>query len=87
MEQRYQRLCAERDELYDKFTQGTISACFIFELGIIFAWLAALHSVKQKSGFKHLLLEKKLAAAAEEAERQSLALAEVNRTGSFDINV
>jgi hypothetical protein len=38
---------------------------------------AALHDAKQKSGFRGLLLERKLGAAAEEVERQSVTLAEV----------
>lgn len=38
---------------------------------------AALHEVKQKAGFKTLVLEHKLSAAANEVERESLTLNEV----------
>ena len=38
---------------------------------------AAVHEIQQKAGFKQLLLEQKLAAAAEEGERAQMTLAEV----------
>lgn len=45
---------------------------------------AALHAVKQKAGFRGLLLESQLAAAAEEVERQSITLAEVLLAANLD---
>jgi hypothetical protein len=45
---------------------------------------AALHDVKQKTGFKHLLLEKRLAAAADEVERQTVTLSEVLAAARLD---
>lgn len=58
LDQRFQRLSGERDELYSKFT-------------------AALHEVKQKAGFKQLLLEERVAAASTQAERAGIMLSEV----------
>jgi growth arrest-specific protein 8 len=57
LQQRFERLGAERDALAERFT-------------------AAVHEVAQKGGFKQLLLETRLAAAAEEAERTELLLGE-----------
>jgi len=65
LEQRYARLTAERDALYEKFQ-------------------LALHDVKQKTGFRHLLLEKRLAAAADEVERHTVALTEVLSAARLD---
>jgi hypothetical protein len=58
LEQRFERLKAERDALAAKFSE-------------------AVHEIQQKAGFRALLLEQKLAAAAEEGERAQLLLAEV----------
>lgn len=46
--------------------------------------IAALHDVKQKTGFKHLLLEKRLATAADEVERQTVTLSEVLAAARLD---
>lgn len=48
---------------------------------------AALHDVKQKSGFRSLLLEKRLGAAATEVERQSVMLSEVLVAARLDPRV
>lgn len=45
---------------------------------------AALHDVKQKTGFRHLLLERRLAAATEEVERQTIALSEMLKAANLD---
>lgn len=45
---------------------------------------AALHEVKQKAGFKTLVLEHKLSAAAEEVERESLKLNGVLKAANLD---
>jgi len=65
VEQRYMRLAAERDALFERFQ-------------------AALHDVKQKTGFKTLLLEKRITATAAEAERTTIALSEVLAAAHLD---
>jgi len=47
----------------------------------------ALHDVRQKSGFRSLLLEKRLAAAATEVERQTVTLSEVLVAARLDPRV
>lgn len=65
VEQRYLRLAAERDALFERFQ-------------------AALHDVKQKTGFKTLLLEKRITATAAESERTTIALSEVLAAAHLD---
>lgn len=48
---------------------------------------AALHDVKQKTGFRNMLLEQKVSAAAEEVERQSLTLSELLASANLDPRV
>lgn len=65
LEQRHGRICAERDELYERFQ-------------------SAMQDVQQKAGFRTLLLERRLAGAAEEVERASVTLAEVLGGANLD---
>ncbi|XP_063802001.1 dynein regulatory complex subunit 4 [Pseudophryne corroboree] len=65
LEQRFQKVQDERDELYKKFT-------------------AAIQEVQQKSGFKNLLLEKKLRALAEHLEKKEAQLNEVLAASNLD---
>ncbi|KAG7470664.1 hypothetical protein MATL_G00116200 [Megalops atlanticus] len=65
LEQRFQKVQDERDELYEKFTQ-------------------AILEVQQKSGFKNLLLEKKLSALNEVLERKEVQLNEVISASNLD---
>lgn len=51
LEQRFEQVRKECDELYGKFVK-------------------AIHEVQQKSGFKNLLLEKKLTALADAIEKK-----------------
>ncbi|KAM4612469.1 dynein regulatory complex subunit 4 [Discoglossus pictus] len=65
LEQRFEKVQGERDELYRKFT-------------------AAIHEVQQKSGFKNLLLERKLLALGETLEKKEAQLNEVLAASNLD---
>lgn len=65
LEQRFQKIQSERDELYDKF-QSTV------------------YEVQQKTGFKNLLLEKKLGTIHEKLERTEAQLGEVLAASNLD---
>ncbi|KAM4722416.1 dynein regulatory complex subunit 4 [Rhinophrynus dorsalis] len=65
LEQRFQKVQGERDELYRKFT-------------------AAIQEVQQKSGFKNLLLERKLLALGETLEKKEAQLNEVLAASNLD---
>ncbi|XP_023646085.1 dynein regulatory complex subunit 4 isoform X1 [Paramormyrops kingsleyae] len=65
LEQRFGKVQAERDELYQKFTK-------------------AIQEVQQKSGFKNLLLEKKLEALADTLEKKEVQLNEVLSASNLD---
>ncbi|XP_075045183.1 dynein regulatory complex subunit 4 [Mixophyes fleayi] len=65
LEQRFQKVQDERDELYRKFT-------------------AAIQEVQQKSGFKNLLLERKLQALGEVLEKKEAQLNEVLAASNLD---
>ncbi|NWU91281.1 DRC4 protein, partial [Upupa epops] len=58
LEQRFIKVQAERDELYQKFTK-------------------AIHEVQQKTGFKNLLLERKLKGLLDVLEKKEVELSEV----------
>jgi septal ring factor EnvC (AmiA/AmiB activator) len=58
LEQRFGKVQAERDELYDKFVK-------------------TIYDVQQKSGFKNLVLEKKLGALEDQLEKKEAQLNEV----------
>ncbi|KAM5137803.1 dynein regulatory complex subunit 4 isoform 2-T2 [Mantella aurantiaca] len=65
LEQRFQKVQVERDELYRKFT-------------------AAIQEVQQKSGFKNLLLERKLQALGDTLEKKEAQLNEVLAASNLD---
>jgi len=65
LEQRYQGVEAERDELYNKFVK-------------------TIHEVQQKTGFKNLLLEKKLGALLDQLEKKEAQLNEVLAASNLD---
>lgn len=65
LEQRFQKVQVERDELYSKFT-------------------AAIQEVQQKSGFKNLLLERKLQALGDTLEKKDAQLNEVLAASNLD---
>ncbi|NXW48394.1 DRC4 protein, partial [Nyctiprogne leucopyga] len=58
LEQRFSKVQAERDELYQKFTK-------------------AINEVQQKTGFKNLLLERKLKGLLSVLEKKEMELSEV----------
>ncbi|NXJ86814.1 DRC4 protein, partial [Trogon melanurus] len=58
LEQRFGKVQAERDELYEKFTK-------------------AINEVQQKTGFKNLLLERKLKGLLDVLEKKEVELSEV----------
>lgn len=58
LEQRFSKVQAERDELYQKFTK-------------------AINEVQQKTGFKNLLLERKLKGLLDVLEKKEVELSEV----------
>eukprot|EP00736_Rhodelphis_marinus_P010730 Rmarinus@m.7847 len=68
LEQRFEQLQKERDELYEKFE-------------------ATVYDVQQKSGFKNLLLEKKLDAATTQLEKKDAQLNEVLAASNLDPSV
>nr|XP_006641204.2 PREDICTED: growth arrest-specific protein 8 isoform X1 [Lepisosteus oculatus] len=65
LEQRFSKVQAERDELYQKFVK-------------------AIQEVQQKSGFKNLLLERKLSALTETLEKKEAQLNEVLSASNLD---
>ncbi|NXU81561.1 DRC4 protein, partial [Oreotrochilus melanogaster] len=65
VEQRFRKVQAERDELYQKFTK-------------------AIHEVQQKTGFKNLLLERKLKGLLEVLEKKEVELNEVLAASNLD---
>ncbi|KAM9374112.1 dynein regulatory complex subunit 4 [Phaethornis superciliosus] len=65
VEQRFRKVQAERDELYQKFTK-------------------AIHEVQQKTGFKNLLLERKLKGLLEVLEKKEVELSEVLAASNLD---
>ncbi|KAM9302437.1 dynein regulatory complex subunit 4 [Gastrophryne carolinensis] len=65
LEQRFQKVQAERDELYKKFT-------------------SAIQEVQQKTGFKNLLLERKLQALGDVLEKKEAQLNEVLAASNLD---
>ncbi|NWI65392.1 DRC4 protein, partial [Todus mexicanus] len=65
LEQRFSKVQAERDELYQKFTK-------------------AINEVQQKTGFKNLLLERKLKGLLEVLEKKEVELCEVFATSNLD---
>ncbi|XP_050778250.1 dynein regulatory complex subunit 4 isoform X1 [Gopherus flavomarginatus] len=65
LEQRFSKVQAERDELYQKFTK-------------------AIHEVQQKTGFKNLLLERKLNALSNILEKKEVQLNEVLSASNLD---
>ncbi|NXW70455.1 DRC4 protein, partial [Hirundo rustica] len=65
LEQRFGKVQAERDELYQKFTK-------------------AINEVQQKTGFKNLLLERKLKGLLNLLEKKEVELSEVVASSSLD---
>ncbi|XP_075795940.1 dynein regulatory complex subunit 4 [Pelodiscus sinensis] len=65
LEQRFIKVQAERDELYQKFTK-------------------AISEVQQKTGFKNLLLERKLKALSNIVEKKEVQLNEVLSASNLD---
>ncbi|NXG79089.1 DRC4 protein, partial [Baryphthengus martii] len=65
LEQRFSKVQAERDELYQKFTK-------------------AITEVQQKTGFKNLLLERKLKGLLDVLEKKEVELSEVFATSNLD---
>lgn len=65
LDQRFAKVQAERDELYDKFVK-------------------TIYDVQQKSGFKNLVLEKKLGALEDQLEKKEAQLNEVLRASNLD---
>ncbi|NXP48617.1 DRC4 protein, partial [Heliornis fulica] len=65
LEQRFSKVQAERDELYQKFTK-------------------AIQEVQQKTGFKNLLLERKLKALLSVMEKKEVELSEVFAASNLD---
>ncbi|XP_066570193.1 dynein regulatory complex subunit 4 [Amia ocellicauda] len=65
LEQRFEKVQSERDELYRKFVK-------------------AIQEVQQKSGFKNLLLEKKLSALTDTLEKKEAQLNEVLSASNLD---
>ncbi|KAM6118005.1 dynein regulatory complex subunit 4 [Pterocles gutturalis] len=65
LEQRFSKVQAERDELYQKFTR-------------------AIQEVQQKTGFKNLLLERKLQGLRSALEKKETELGEVLAASSLD---
>uniref|UniRef100_A0A8C2TT41 Dynein regulatory complex subunit 4 n=1 Tax=Coturnix japonica TaxID=93934 RepID=A0A8C2TT41_COTJA len=65
LEQRFSKVQAERDELYQKFTK-------------------AIHEVQQKTGFKNLLLERKLKGLLDVLEKKEVELSEVFAASKLD---
>ncbi|XP_065601406.1 dynein regulatory complex subunit 4 isoform X5 [Cyrtonyx montezumae] len=65
LEQRFSKVQAERDELYQKFTK-------------------AINEVQQKTGFKNLLLERKLKGLLDVLEKKEVELSEVFAASSLD---
>merc|ERR1712070_369951 len=65
LEQRFQAVEKERDELYDQFE-------------------STIYEVQQKSGFKNILLEKKLEATNEALEKKEAQLSEVLAASNLD---
>ncbi|KAM9625797.1 dynein regulatory complex subunit 4 isoform 4-T4 [Morphnus guianensis] len=65
LEQRFSKVQAERDELYQKFTK-------------------AINEVQQKTGFKNLLLERKLKGLLSVLEKKEVELSEVFAASSLD---
>ncbi|NXT28656.1 DRC4 protein, partial [Syrrhaptes paradoxus] len=65
LEQRFSKVQAERDELYQKFTR-------------------AIREVQQKTGFKNLLLERKLQGLRSALEKKETELGEVLAASSLD---
>merc|ERR1711871_709184 len=63
--QRYEKLQAERDELYARFQES-------------------VYDVQQKSGFKNLLLERKLESMGEALEQKEAQLNEVVAQANID---
>ncbi|NXK11315.1 DRC4 protein, partial [Herpetotheres cachinnans] len=65
LEQRFIKVQAERDELYQKFTK-------------------AINEVQQKTGFKNLLLERKLKGLLSVLEKKEVELSEVLAASNLD---
>ncbi|NXK64891.1 DRC4 protein, partial [Sylvietta virens] len=65
LEQRFRKVQAERDELYQKFTK-------------------AINEVQQKTGFKNLLLERKLQGLLSLLEQKEVELSEVFAASNLD---
>ncbi|XP_032051782.1 dynein regulatory complex subunit 4 [Aythya fuligula] len=65
LEQRFSKVQAERDELYQKFTK-------------------AINEVQQKTGFKNLLLERKLKGLLDVLEKKEVELSEVFAASNLD---
>ncbi|NXI36603.1 DRC4 protein, partial [Galbula dea] len=65
LEQRFSKVQAERDELYQKFTK-------------------AINEVQQKTGFKNLLLERKLKGLLGVLEKKEVELSEVFAASNLD---
>ncbi|NXK48556.1 DRC4 protein, partial [Chauna torquata] len=65
LEQRFSKVQAERDELYQKFTK-------------------AINEVQQKTGFKNLLLERKLKGLLNILEKKEVELSEVFAASNLD---
>ncbi|XP_038224319.1 dynein regulatory complex subunit 4 isoform X3 [Dermochelys coriacea] len=65
LEQRFSKVQAERDELYQKFTK-------------------AINEVQQKTGFKNLLLERKLKALSNILEKKEVQLNEILSVSNLD---
>ncbi|NWX15572.1 DRC4 protein, partial [Aegotheles bennettii] len=65
LEQRFAKVQAERDELYQKFTK-------------------AINEVQQKTGFKNLLLERKLKGLLGVLEKKEVELSEVFSASNLD---
>ncbi|KFP81930.1 Growth arrest-specific protein 8, partial [Acanthisitta chloris] len=67
LEQRFSKVQAERDELYQKFTK-------------------AIMEVQQKTGFKNLLLERKLQGLHSRLTQKQVELSEVLSASNLDFN-
>ncbi|NXO40541.1 DRC4 protein, partial [Locustella ochotensis] len=65
LEQRFSKVQAERDELYEKFTK-------------------AINEVQQKTGFKNLLLERKMKGLLNLLEQKEVELSEVIAASNLD---
>ncbi|NWW92300.1 DRC4 protein, partial [Rhynochetos jubatus] len=65
LEQRFSKVQAERDEIYQKFTK-------------------AINEVQQKTGFKNLLLERKLKGLLRVLEKKEVELSEVFAASNLD---